>query len=605
MVLSLVIASCGTKDNTSGTVTTTDSGQTVTTGGSDTGTSTSNTGGEKEPAIVTSEKPQYGGTINIALAEEPRWDIISFGGSWPVEQMHQRMFDGNWAKGPAGGYGEGLTTWGMSTRIPEFDTGYLASDYGWEITADGTEVRTWFTVREGVYFATPDSEAGRLVGGREMTVDDCVWNFNQPYTNEHSQCWQLYPNVRYPRAVKTGSDSFEIVHKLDDHIDALMRANLSARVLAPEVYETWGYESCTNWKYSVATGPFMVKDYVVGNMVKLDKNPNYWMTDPVGPGKGSQLPYVDSLNYYIIQDTSTRHAALRTGKLDQLAAITAEDKNLLLRNTPDLVAAERGKWRINPIFMKTDQAPYNDIRVRRAMLMATNFNDINESLYEGLGNIISWPYFQLEGYEPLYVSIDDPDCTNAIKELYTYNPDRAKELLAEAGYPNGFKAKLSLTQTEIDYYSIVADMWDQVGIELEMNVLPDSGTVMNLAFSIAYELIALGTSPNSSYPEQSLYAVRNWVNASLINEPYVDQTAKEVKQLAITDFSGSMELCRPLCIHLIEQAYCVPTPFYPTYTIWWPWVKNYAGENSVGYFATDHWTQWIWIDQNLKASMGY
>ena len=85
----------------------------------------------------------------------------------------------------------------------------------------------------------------------------------------------------------------------------------------------------------------------------------------------------------------------------------------------------------------------------------------------------------------------------------------------------------------------------------------------------------------------------------------MDETAKQVKSLAITDFYGSMELCRPLCMYLIGQAYCIPAPRVPTYAMWWPWVKNYSGENSVGYWGTDHWTQWIWVDQQLKSEMGY
>jgi peptide/nickel transport system substrate-binding protein len=574
MVLSLVIASCG--------------------------------GGEvEEKEKVTAEAPKYGGTLTLALIEEPRWDIISFGGSWPVEQAHQRMVDGNWAKGPAGGYGESLTTWGTSTNIPDFNTGYLATDQTFEVSSNGTEVTTTFTIREGVHYALFDSEASQMVGGREMTVDDCVWSWNQPIKNENAQNWQLYPNVRYPTAVKTGPNSFEITHKYEDHIDAMMRENLCCRVMPPEVWDAYGYESCTNWEYSVGTGPFMVTDYVVGNLVVMERNPNYWMKDPVGPGKGNQLPYVDTFKYIIIQDASTRQAALRTGQVDQMGGFNLEDKDQMLKTAPELITAPRGKWRTNPIFMKTDQAPYNDVRVRRAMLMATNFNDINESLYQGLGDIISWPYFDVEGYEPLYVSVDDPDCTDLIKELYGYNPEKAKALLTEAGYPNGFKAKLSLIQDAIDYYSVIQDMWAQVGIELEMEVLPDNGALMSAAFNISYELIALGTSPNSSYPEQSLYAVRNWVNASLINEPYVDETAKAVKSLAITDFQASMELCRPLCIYLIEQAYCVPAPFYPTHAMWWPWLKNYTGEDFIGYWGKDHWTHYIWIDQDLKASMGY
>ena len=148
-------------------------------------------------------------------------------------------------------------------------------------------------------------------------------------------------------------------------------------------------------------------------------------------------------------------------------------------------------------------------------------------------------------------------------------------------------------------------MWSKVGIEIEMDISPDFGAHIGRAFSITYDMISIGTSPNSSYPEQSLYAVRNWVNASLINEAYVDDTAKAVKELAITDFYGSMELCRPLCIYLIEQAYCIPTPRVPTYSMWWPWLKNYSGENSLGYWGTNQWSQFVWIDQDLKESMGY
>jgi peptide/nickel transport system substrate-binding protein len=574
MVLSLIVASCG--------------------------------GGEGEEEVKTvSEKPEYGGTINLALIEDPRWDIISFGGSWPAEQIHQRMYDGNWAKGPAGGYGEGLTDWGQSTRIPEFDTGYLASDYGWEVSPDGTEVTSWFTVRQGVKFASPDTEAGRLVGGREMTVDDCVESWNRPIKDENAQNWQLYPNVRYPTAVKTGPNTFEVTHNYEDHIDATMRENLSARVMAPEVWDAYGYESATDWRLSVGTGPFMVTDYVEGNTLTLVKNPDYWMTNPVGPGKGDQLPYIDGFKYIIMTDPSTRQAALRTGQLDQMSGMYAEDKDTMLTTTSDLEWASRGQWGVTPIFMKTDQAPYNDVNVRRALTMATDFDEINEGLYNGLGDIISWPYFRVQGYEPLFVSLDDPDCTDQIKELFTYNPEKAKQLLSDAGYPTGFKAKLSLTQDAVDYYSIVKDMWDKVGVELELDLAPDFGALIGLAFSISYEMISIGTSPNSSYPEQSLYSVRNWVNASLINEPYVDEKAKEVKSLAITDFHGSMELCRPLCIYLIEKAYCIPTPRVPTYSMWWPWLKNYSGEASVGYWGTDHWTQWIWVDQDLRTSMGY
>jgi len=600
MALSLTIASCGGAEETGGKVTEVGKGQTVTVGAEEEGAAV-----EEEEVIVPSGEPQYGGTITITLGADPDFDLISFGGSWPYEQTHQRMYDGNWAKGPAGGYGEGLTDWGQSTNVPALDTGCLATDYGWEISADGTEVTSHFTIRDGVHFAYTDTEAGRMVGGREMTIDDCVESWNRPIKDENAQNWQLYPFVRYPTAVKTGTDTFEITHKIEDHMDAMMRENLCCRVMPQELWDTYGYEGCTNWEYDVGTGPFMIVDYVVGNMILLEKNQDYWQKDPVGPGTGNDLPYVDTFKYVIMPDASTRQAALRTAKIDQMDTVYLEDKDLMLKTAPDIQWAGRGQWGQTPIFMKTDQAPWNDVRVRRALLMATDFNEINEGLYQGLGDIISWPYFRVAGYEPLFVTLDDPDCTNQIKELYTYNPTGAQALLADAGYPTGLIATLTLTQADVDYYSIIKDQWAKAGITLELDVAADFGALISRAFTITYDLIAIGTSPNSSYPEQSLYSVRNWVNASLINEAYVDETAKEVKSLAITDFHASMELCRPLCIYLIEQAYCVPTPRVPTYTMWWPWVKNYSGECYIGYWGYHDWTQFIWIDQALKESMGY
>jgi len=605
MVLTLILSSCSDTGDEDGTITNENEGQTVTTGGGNETGGDDNGGGTSGGGTTTpSGEPQYGGTITLTLDSDPLWDIISFGATWPQEQSHERMVDGNWVKGLAGGYGEALTDWGESTNIPDFDTGILATDYGWEITEDGTEVRTWYTIRQGVHFANVPSEAGAMVGGREMTVDDVVWTWNQIIHDENAQNWQLYPGVRYPTAVKTGPNSFEITHKLEDHIGGIMRENLCGRVMPPELWDAYGYDSATEWQYDVGTGPYMITDYVAGNAVQLTRNPDYWMTDPIGPGEGNQLPYIENLKYIIMQDASTRQAALRSGKVDVLNAMYPEDKDLLIQTNPDLVYAERGQWGVAPLFMKTTEAPFNDIKVRKAMMMATNFQEINDGLYDGMGDIISWPYFDVKGYEPLFVSLDDPDCTPEIRELYTYNPDKAKQLLADAGYPDGFKTTLALTSDAVDYYSILQDYWSQVGIDFDLNISPDPGAHIGVAFSVSYDMIAIGTSPNSSYPEQSLYAAQNWVNCSLINEPMVNEKAEEVRRLAITDFQASMELCRPLVLYLLEQAYCVPTPRVPTYSVWWPWLKNYSGENSVGYWGTGEWVKFIWIDQNEKDDLG-
>ena len=161
MVLSLVIASCGTKD-TGGTVTQEDKGQTVTVGGEEEKTD------EKEEEIpISSDEPQYGATLSLALIGDPQiqWDLLSLGTPAPAQHSHQRVWDGDWTKGRAGGYGTGEVTWGTGSYIPDLQTGFLAENVEWIIDDDGQNVTTYITVRPGVHWAFDQTnEASRLVG---------------------------------------------------------------------------------------------------------------------------------------------------------------------------------------------------------------------------------------------------------------------------------------------------------------------------------------------------------------------------------------------------------------------------------------------------------
>ena len=91
---------------------------------------------------------------------------------------------------------------------------------------------------------------------------------------------------------------------------------------------------------NVGTGAFMITDFVPGSVATLKRNPNYWDKDPIGPGKGNALPYIDELRYLIIPDASTREAAMRTGKIDQwgLTGDQWETVNTLKKNVPALLA---------------------------------------------------------------------------------------------------------------------------------------------------------------------------------------------------------------------------------------------------------------------------
>ena len=115
--------------------------------------------------------------------------------------------------------------------------------------------------------------------------------------------------------------------------------------MAPEVVEMYGDGS--DWRNVVGTGAFMLTDFVPGSLMQYEKNPNFWMKDPI---LGNQLPYMDGIKVYVIADKSTQLAAFRTGKVDMLSGPTLlwEDVDQLVAENSDLMvkSLQRRLWRI-------------------------------------------------------------------------------------------------------------------------------------------------------------------------------------------------------------------------------------------------------------------
>ncbi len=535
-------------------------------------------------------------------------DLLQFGKAAPQLLSHDYLWDGDWSLGPAGGYGKNQVSWTESTKIPDLNVGMLAESIKWTVDAATQQVTTKIVIRQGVHYALDtNNEASRLANGREVTTDDIVFAMNDFEGNPDSQNYKLFPDTRSVRVTKTGPWEITMVLPFKQHLAASMRVLGLTIAYPPEVYAKYK-AAFSDPKNDVGTGPYMITDYVPGSMIQLKKNPNYFLKNPVGPGKGDQLPYIDNVKYYIIPDVSTREAALRSATLDQLSGFTPESGKDMATRLPELKKAPAATTNIFPMYMRTDLAPYSDVRVRRALMMATDFNAINNSLYQGLGQILSWPTWKSAGYEGLYLGLDDPEMPASVKELYAYNPTKAKQLLSDAGFPTGFKTTLILSSESltVDYYSIIKAQWAKAGIDLTLD-LKDPGQIVPIAAGFSYkDLFAVFYAPNSTWPEQANYTnVNSWVDASRINDPTVNAEAEKAASLAVTDFKGGMAITKNLMKYLLDQAYCIPTPRYPQSVMWWPWLKAYSGELSVGYFAGDSWVKYIWVDQALKKSMGH
>jgi peptide/nickel transport system substrate-binding protein len=553
------------------------------------------------------EAPKYGGTAILCnTVDITSFDLIQTppGGGVPKDYTNERIWDGDWTKGSAGGYGTKQTNWGGVTNIDALKTGYLAESVTWAFdAADNTQVVTTLKIRQGVRWAlNPNSEASRLVNGRELTADDIVYNLNIRRDDPKSWAGKAFPGLKEMKVTKTGPRDVQFTLPASSYMTVRMILLDGGFIFPPEIINKYG--DMTRWENSVGTGPFCLTDYISGSSLTLKKNPNYWMKDPIGPGKGSQLPYLDSIKSLIIVDESTRLAALRTGKIFQLGRLNRETTNELTQTAPQLLKSTTNPSMVGTIQMRTDKAPFSDIRVRRAMMMATDFEAINKGLYYGEAQILTWPYFLQPGYEDLYLGLNDPAMPASVKELYTYNPDKAKQLLKEAGYPNGFKTSIICTTAHADYLSIIASDWAKVGIELSLDQKENTVWTNVINARTHEQLVVAMQPPPGSWPEAAAYSMPTQSNCSMIDDPICNKAIAEWTKLAITDQKAAMNMTKELMKYVLDQAWVIPANYYPTFALWWPWLKNYSGEANVGW-QHSAWARWVWLDQDLMKSMGH
>jgi peptide/nickel transport system substrate-binding protein len=607
-VLSLVIASCGPKEEEKAKVTEEEEGVVITTEkGAEEKVVT-----EKTEA-VSSNIPKYGGSLRLALnADSTSWDdVVTRGFVQPITFLltNESMWRGDWTKGPAGGYGTNESDWLDAYDIFDQKAGFTAESWEWSLDSANNKGTLIWHLRDNVHYGlNPDSEASRLVGGREMTADDVVFSFTQVMTDSRAYMYKAYPTMRQSFQIeKTGPLEVTITVALPDLITAIAKFGNYVGVIPPEVVAKYG--DMASWKNSVGTGPFMLTDVVPGSRMLLERNPNYWGTDPIGPGQGNQLPYIDSLQYLIIPDASTRLAALRTGKIDAMVNIGYEDAENLRATAKGIMEAPGAQggtpWYI---YMNSQREPFNNIKVRRAMLMGVDLELIKNTLNHGLGQILTYPIEYTPAYADCYLSLDDPDCPESVKELYVYNPDKAKTLLAEAGYPNGFKTTALISQSEVDYFSVIKDMWKKIGVDLELDVR-ESGAVTSVYRSGDYNITgtAGGRGPISVFYHMVTMVGEGAAggNGAQIDDPVCDEASAKMQAVYLTDAKEAMRLFRELMKYFLDQAYVVTAPHYAQSNFYWPWLKNYSGEYMIGYYDQYYWAAYIWIDEALKESMGH
>ena len=585
MVLSLVLASCGPSEPTTPASPTTQTSPTSSSQPTNTTTPTTPSGS------TGSQGPVYGGSFTFIGSDPTGFDdgITMYITNGTCYLTNEDLLQGNWMKGPAG---TNEISWmqGIVGRM-EMLTGALAESY--ELVGSDTII---FHIRKGVYWQNKPP-----VNGREYTAEDAAWNLQRHFETPTAYLSRTWPVGQRPTEYHV-LDKYTLEVKAPSATQGVMAmiSGASARHFPPDMVEMYG--DMTDWHNSCGTGPFMLTDYVPGSSMTYTRNPNYWMEDPANPGY--TLPYTDTVKQLIIPDKSTRLAGLRTGKLDALHEYSFEDKESLVKTRPDL----QFNYRLAPpdaLFTRLDkpELPTSDIRVRWAMNMAIDRQSIVDDYYQGHAELFGYPYPPLKEHEPFYVPLSEMPQT--VQDYYNYNPDKAKQMLKEAGYPDGFKITVICEVGDSDFVSIIADYMSAINIDLEIQALETSIYTTTLR-ARKHDAMIYTETKTYSFPFRMLDCIKsNPDNVAFWETPQTVETYAKVNASVGKDDAEVARLLREITPHRLEQASGIWMVSPEFYNIWQPWVKGYHGEFNIGYFNRSIFSKYLWIDQNLKKSMGY
>lgn len=358
------------------------------------------------------------------------------------------------------------------------------------------------TTEDNVNFVVHINDKATWSDGTPVTAADVeytVLKLTSPVIANATMMYYVFEGVGEDGFTEVGATSIAGVKVLDDKtiqfttkypISMTTFQNSYAsylRTLPKHVLEKYSDEELMTLDWfnypDVVSGPYMVTDYDTNHYISYQANANYWMG----------APKIDKLNFKIV-DGSQVYAGLKSGEIDvthhTMTAIPMDDYESIeaLENVNVVYGAPVTN---QSVFIQTANVP--DEKVRAALVYAIDRNQILEQLLKGHGEIVDG-----------FLSSASPYFDESITPL-SYDPEKAKQLLAEAGW-NGTKTlKFYVSAGDTAFVNaaqIMAAQWAAVGIKAEVQTV-DHSTLMSIAGSTDYDLFAVQYTyaPVDPYPD--------------------------------------------------------------------------------------------------------
>jgi peptide/nickel transport system substrate-binding protein len=426
----------------------------------------------------------------------------------------------------------------------------------WKISADALTYT--FKIRQGIKFHDGSALTAADV---KATYDKLIF----PPKETRSVRQGAYSAVA---SIET-SDPSTLVFKLK-HPSASLLENLASpwNVIYPKKY----LDKDPNYfmKNVVGSGPFKFKSYTPGASFEGERNPDYFVKD---------RPYLNGYKFFISTETSVRAAAVRSGRAYiEFRDLPAAEVDAIKKQLGDKVVVQQtpmtGQF---GIAINNTVKPFTDVRVRKALTLGLDRYTGGRVLF-GLTGLRDVGGLLRPGTEFALPDADLQKLPGFGKDM-DKNRAEAKRLMAEAGYPNGFKVVLKNRNVKLPYqdFAVFAiQEWRKIGIEAEHRPLETAAWFADGRDSGNFELIIGPTVEASDDSDVFLrrYTTGDTQNWGRFSDPAVDDLFS--RQSRALDPAERKKAIHQLQKVVLENAYYMPGLWWSRNVVHWAKVKNYV-----------------------------
>ncbi|MCF6093863.1 ABC transporter substrate-binding protein [Microaerobacter geothermalis] len=356
-----------------------------------------------------------------------------------------------------------------------------------------------FNIRKGVKFHD----------GTPLTADDVKFTFDRIITEgglggETSPRKGLLGPLKEVQKI----DDYRVKFILEEPWPILLKM-LPHQQIVPKAYiERVGDKAFA--EKPIGAGPFKLVEAKLDERIVLERFDDYYggspEMEPVGPAK------IKTLVFDVIPEVTTRISALKRGEIQRVHALSPTLVTQL-KNDPNIEVKMVDGTRVFMLEMNTKKPPFDNVKVRQAMNYAIDMDTIVEKVLEGYATRLAGPLLA-NGFG-----------TNPDLKPYPYDPEKAKQLLAEAGYPNGFQLVIDTDQNNREVAEAAAASLRKVGIDANTRVW-DFGVLKPLLLNGERQMVMTDWGNSTQDPFDLLnptIKTNGRGNYSLYSNPRVDE----------------------------------------------------------------------------------